>query len=76
MAGTGEISCAGSWHGTVSSESRSVVACAEVLGLVLIAGFPIVAENGLKVGADGSDVGIDGVAPSFVHSGVTEPSGT
>ena len=50
--------------------------CVEVLGLVLIAGFPIVAENGLKVGADGLAVGIDGVAPSFVHSGVTEPSGT
>ena len=50
--------------------------CVEVLGLVLIAGSPTVAENGLKIGADGPDVGTDGVAPSVVHSGVTEPSGT
>ena len=35
--------------------------CVEVLGLVLIAGSPIVAENELKVGADGPDVGTDGV---------------
>ena len=76
LAGTGDISCAGSRHGTVSSDPRSVVVCVGVLGLVLIARSPILAENGLKVGADGPDVGTDGVAPSSVHSGVTEPSGT
>ena len=71
MIGTGGISCAGSWHSTGSSESWSIVVLVEVLGPVLIVGSPVVAEFGLKVGADGPDVGINGVAPSIVHLGVT-----
>ena len=44
----------------------------EAFGLVLIVGSPIVAENELKVGADGLDVGTYGVDVSAGSSHASE----